>query len=92
MSKVTLSRRHNLGHGKLVAEVEQLADQLVEKYGGDYRWDGDRMTYRYSGGVTACVQCGEETVDIDLTFGMLMSMMKGPITRQIEDYLDKHLA
>ena len=91
MSKVSLSRRHNLGHQKLVAEVEQMARSLVDKYGGEYRWDGDRLTYSYSG-VTACVQCAEEDVNVDLTFGMLMSMMKGPITREVENYLDSHLS
>ena len=91
MSKVSISRKHNLGHEKLVDEVEELARWLVDKYGGEYRWDGDQVIYRYSG-VTACVRCAEDHVNVDLTFGMLMSMMKGPITREVENYLDNHLS
>ena len=91
MSRVSLSRKHNLDHGKLKTELESLADDLVAKYGGDYRWQGDQLTYEYSG-VKACVHCGEGEVKVDITFGMLMAMFKGQITRQIEEYLDRHLS
>ena len=91
MSKVSISRQHSMDHDKLLAEVEELAQGLVKKYGGEYRWDGDQLTYDYSGGVTACVQCGSDDVQVEVKFGMLMSMLKGPISREIEEYLDKHL-
>ena len=80
-----------MNHDQLIAEVEDLAGQLVKKYGGDYHWEGDQLTYKYSGGVTACVNCTASDVSVDVTFGMLMSMLKGPITREIEEYLDDHL-
>jgi len=92
MSKISISRRHSMGRDQLVGEIEQLAKTLVTKYGGSYDWKGDELTYNYSGGVTACVRCAEKDLDVDVKFGMLMSMLKGPISREIEDYLDKHLS
>lgn len=92
MSKVSIKRSHSMDHAGLIAEVEDLADKLVGKYGGDYHWEGDQLTYKYSGGVTACVQCTKNDVGVDVSFGMLMSMLKGPITREIEEYLDKHIS
>ena len=77
---------------KLVAKVEELAQELVKKYGGEYSWSGNALNYSYSGGVDACVNCAAEQVDVEVKFGMLMSMLKGPISKEIEEYLDRKLA
>jgi len=90
MSKFSISRKHTMDHEQLLSEVEQLAVKLVQKYGGGYSWEGDVLTYNYSGGVNACVHCAPEKVDVDVKFGMLMSMLKGPVSREIEQNLDKH--
>jgi len=92
MSKVSITRRHTMGREQLTSEIQQLADKLVSKYGGSYNWKGDELTYNYSGGVTACVRCAEKDLTVDVKFGMLASMMKGTVTREIEGYLDKHLS
>lgn len=91
MSKVSISRRHGMSHNELISEVEHLAQSLVDKYGGSYSWKGNELIYNYSGGVTAMVHCGEDDVKVDVKFGMLMSMLKGTIAREIEGYLDSHL-
>ncbi len=92
MSKVSITRTHNMNRENLRAEVEEMAAQLVERHGGDYSWAGDQLTYKYSGGVTANVHCEDDRVRVDVSFGMLMSMLKGPISREIEQYLDKRLS
>lgn len=92
MSKVSIARRHGMGREQLTAEIQKMAEELVAKYGGSYNWQGNELTYNYSGGVTACVHCADEALNVDVKFGMLMSMLKGPITKEIEDYLDKHLS
>jgi len=92
MSKITVSRNHNMNHGELLTQVEHLADKLVAKYGGEYQWDGDELTYNYSGGVTACICCTEKDINVDVKLGMLMGMFKASIAREIEDYLDSHIS
>jgi len=92
MSKISVSRNHHMNHDELLAEVERLADKLVAKYGGDYQWNGDQLTYNYSGGVTACIQCTEADINVDVKLGMLMAMFKGSISKEIEDYLDSHIS
>lgn len=92
MSTISIRKGHHMSHSELVAEVEHLADKLVDQYGGDYGWDGDELTYSYSGGVTAKVACSADEVAVDVKLGMLMSMMKGAISREIEDYLARHIA
>lgn len=92
MSKVSIARRHGMERDQLTSEIEQMAKDLVKKYGGTYSWKGDELTYNYSGGITACVHCADKELNVDVKFGMLMSMLKGPITKEIEDYLDKRLS
>lgn len=92
MSKISICREHSMAHEDLLNQVEELADKLVAKYGGEYEWDGDELCYRYSGGVTAKILCTDEDVNVDIKLGMLMAMLKGTISREVEEYLDNHIS
>lgn len=91
MSHISINRNHHMNHEALIAHVEELANKLVAKYGGEYQWAGDELTYTYSGGVTANIHCSPEDVNVDITLGMFMKMFKANIAREIEDYLDNFM-
>ncbi len=91
MSKIAIRREHNMDRAALLGEVENLATDLQQKYGGEYHWQGDVLKYHYSGGLDAAVACSDQEVRVDVSLGMMLSMMKKPIQRQIEDYLDRHI-
>jgi putative polyhydroxyalkanoate system protein len=91
MSKIFICRQHQFDHDELVSHVEQLAGKLVEKYGGNYEWQGNDLIYEYSGGLTARVKCSEDEVNVDVKLGMLMAMVKSTIAREIENYMDSYI-
>lgn len=92
MSSFTLHREHSMGRDELVAHVEELADTIVSRYGGDYRWEGDVLCYDYSGGVSAKISCTASDITVDVKLAMLMGMFKGPLSREIESYLDRKIS
>jgi putative polyhydroxyalkanoate system protein len=75
----------------LKTEVGALGDKLVEKFGGHYHWEDNKVYYAYSG-VKACVTCGDSDVQVDVELGMMMSFMKGKIKSEVETYLSKHIS
>ncbi len=48
MSRVTIRRKHKLGHAELLERVSHLADRLGEKYGADIRWEGETVHIEHS--------------------------------------------
>lgn len=91
MSSLCIKRQHTMAPDKLKSEVEALAEKLVDKFGGSYQWEGDKIRYAYSGGVKASVACTPKDVQVDVELGMMMSMLKGKIKSEVEGYLDKHI-
>ena len=92
MSTITIKRGHTMAAEQLKTEIEALADKLVEKFGGSYRWEGNEIHYDYSGGLNACVACGPSEVKVDVKLGMMMGMFKSKIKSEVEDYLDRHIS
>lgn len=92
MSRIYIQRDHELDGKTLQKRVERLARQLQDEFGGDYRWEGRTMHYRYSGGIDARLTVEEQDVLVDVKLGVLMLMMKKRLQQEIEHYLDKHLA
>lgn len=90
MSKISITREHHFSHQEAIAHIEQLADKLVQKYGGSYEWQGDDLVYDYSGGLTARVSCSEDDVSVNIKLGMLMAMLKSTIANEVEGYMDKY--
>ena len=48
MSRITVRRKHKLGHVELRDRVSHLAERLGEKYGADCTWDGDTVHIDHS--------------------------------------------
>ena len=91
MSQIHLQREHELDRATLRKRVEKLAGQLKSTHGGDYRWEGDKVHYSYSKGIDALLTLQPKEILVDVKLGMLMSMAKKPLQREIERYLDEYL-
>lgn len=91
MGALRINRAHGLAPEALRERVEQLAAKLVERYGGDYQWQGDQVRYRRPGGVDAEIHCGVEELCIAVTLGPLAGFLRGTIERELNDALDRYL-
>jgi len=92
MAQIRIERQHQLDAGHLRERLEQLGETLVAKYGGEYRWQDNRIHYSYAGGVDAWVSYSDDLVTVEGRLGLLMSAFKGMIQSEVESYLDRKLA
>ena len=92
MSRIYIQREHELDRKTLRRRAESLAKQLKKEYGGSYRWEGNTVHYNYSGGIDARLTLQKDDILVDVKLGVLMLLAKGPLTREINRYLDDHLA
>ncbi len=90
MSRVTIRRKHKLGHAELLERVSHLADRLGEKYGADIRWEGDTVHIEHSN-VTGTVEVSRKEVVIDAKLGFFLSMFQHRVEEEISKILDEEL-
>jgi len=90
MSRVTIRRKHKLGHAELLERVSHLADRLGEKYGADIRWEGETVHIEHSN-VTGKVEVSSKEVVIDAKLGFFLSMFQHRVEEEITRILDEEL-
>lgn len=91
MAKISLTRPHQLGGEEIHDRVEALARKLVTRFGGHYQWQDAAVRYRRAGGVDAVIECGAESIRIEVTLGPLAGFLRDTIERELDAALDRHL-
>jgi putative polyhydroxyalkanoate system protein len=91
MSHISIERKHNLGREAARAKAQVLVEKLVSRYDVTAQWQGDTVEVRRSG-ANGQIIIDDDTIRVDLTLGMMMSMMSGTIESEIGRVLDKALA
>lgn len=93
MATIEISRAHGLGLDSAKARAEQLANDLQERMGISWRWDGD--TIRFSAeagpakGATGVVKVATTEVRVEIDLPFLLRPMKGMIQGKVEEKLGK---
>lgn len=90
MSQIHLVRPHHGDRGEARAALDEAAQHIAERYGIHYEWDGDALRFSRTG-VEGIMRIGEADVEIDVRLGFMLTMLRGPIQREIELELDRHL-
>lgn len=91
MNKIQISRKHNMGHQECCELAEGLLDQLVGKYGGSIKNDGQCYHYRHSTGMKAMVEPREDELDITVKLNLITKSFAPRVEEQINKVLDEKL-
>ncbi len=91
MSKIEITRRHNLGIEAARTEVERIAQRARDDFGAHYAWDGDTLRFSRSG-VQGKIAITGESLDLSIKLGLLLSAIKGQIEERIVAKIDQNLA
>jgi putative polyhydroxyalkanoate system protein len=91
MASIDIQHKHNLPPAKARKAVEQAAIKLGEKFGMDYRWEGDILHFVRSG-VDGRIALAPKQVHITAKLGFLLSAMQAPIETEIRRVLKDKLA
>ncbi len=91
MSKIHIVRNHNLTLAEARTEVEHIAQRVDSEFGAEYEWDGDTLRFSRSG-VSGEITVTEDTLDLQVTLGLLLTAVKGQIEQKIAEKVDETLA
>lgn len=91
MSVIRVERAHNKGLEAARQEAEQLAEDLTEKFGLKYRWQGDKLEFKGSG-AKGNMLCAEDEISIYLELSFVLRPFKTRIEQEIHKGLDTFVA
>ena len=83
---IDIRHRHSLPHAQARKAVEDVAVKLGERFGMDYRWEGDVLHFKRSG-VDGRIALTPKQLHVTAKLGFLLSAMKGPIEQEIRRVL-----
>ena len=85
-----ITRKHSLGVEEAKRRVDKVADELGGKLNLRSRWDGDNL--RVNGrGVSGRIAVAADSVEVHVTLGLTMLMLREPIRVAIEDSIDHYI-
>ncbi|MEO6264204.1 MAG: polyhydroxyalkanoic acid system family protein [Luteimonas sp.] len=88
MSAIEIRHAHSLPPAKARKAVEEVAVKLAERFGMDYRWEGDVLHFNRSG-VDGHIALEPRQLHVTAKLGFLLTAMKGPIEHEIRRVLDQ---
>jgi putative polyhydroxyalkanoate system protein len=91
MSAIDIQHRHSLPAADARKAVEDVAVKLGEKFGLDYRWEGDTLHFVRSG-IDGRIALAPSSLHVTAKLGFLLSALKGPIESEIRRVLDQKFA
>jgi len=83
---IDIRHRHSLPLAQARKAVEDVAVKLGERFGMDYRWEGDELHFKRSG-VDGRIALTPRQLHVTAKLGFLLSAMKGPIEEEIRRVL-----
>ena len=86
MSRIDLRHPHALPPAQARRAVEDIAVRLGQRFGLDYRWEGDTLHFRRAG-VDGRILLAPGWLHVQASLGLLMAGLRGPIEQELRRVL-----
>lgn len=90
MATVEVTREHTLGKDAAKERAQKMADKLAAKLGAECNWQGDELIFQRSG-VDGTILVGEDSVNVTVKLGMMLTPMAGMVKGEIDKALNRYL-
>jgi putative polyhydroxyalkanoate system protein len=91
MADIDIRRKHSRSLKDARTAIERVAEHIAEKFDVEYGWNGNTMEFSRSG-VDGHIAVSGKEVHVTATLGFLLMAIRGPIEREIHQYLDKEFS
>jgi len=95
MATIDVRRSHQLTKDAARTKAEELARDMQQKLGLDWRWEGDQIKFQAPGGAakgtTGVVDVNDREVRVQIDLPFLLRAMKGTIETKVREKLERAL-
>ena len=90
MADIEMHRTHHLGLKGARTAADKMAGNLADKFDLSGEWKGNTLHFSRSG-VNGQLVVTDHDMNLAITLGFMLKMMKGPIEKAIHEQLDSVL-
>ncbi len=90
MADISMKRTHELGLKGARVAADKMAEKLGEKFDLTGDWKGNTLHFNRPG-VNGTLVVTDHDMQLEVTLGFMLKMMKGPIEKAVYEQLDKVL-
>jgi len=90
MATIHVREEHHLGTLIAKQKIEEVAQELEERLGVSYHWDGNELHFDRTG-TSGTILVEENAVTVDVTLGIMFAAFKGEVERQLKTLLHQNL-
>jgi putative polyhydroxyalkanoate system protein len=87
MSRIRISKQHHLTHKKAKDVAEKIARDLQKRFALEYAWNGDHVDFERPG-LSGRMHVGADEISLDVNLGLLLSVLKPALEKEIHAQLD----
>ena len=91
MPSIDITRHHSRPLPEARKKVERVAKHIAEKFQVVYEWQGNTLHFSRSG-VDGQIAVTTKLIKVTANLGFLLSMIKDPVEREINRYLDEEFS
>lgn len=88
MPSIDIKRNHSRPLPEAKKSIERVAEHIAEKFQVSWQWEGNTLHFQRSG-VDGHIKVTGKHVHVIVNLGFLLSMLKTPVEREINRYLDE---
>ncbi len=90
MADISMKRSHELGLKGARVAADKMAEKLGEKFDLTGDWKGNTLHFNRPG-VNGTLAVTDHDMQLEVTLGFMLKMMKGPIEKAVQEQLEKVL-
>ena len=91
MGSFRVSKPHTMNREEVREAAEELARELKNRHGLNYRWQGDSATFSRSG-LDGKLSIEEDSIELSVKMGMFASAFERPLKKAITEFLDEYVS
>lgn len=91
MPTINVTRKHQKSMKDARTAVEHVAAKIAERFDVDYEWEGNTLHFQRSG-VDGHIALAKGEVNVKVNLGFLLTALRGPIEREINNQIDREFA
>ena len=88
MPSIDITRHHSRPLAEAKQKVERVAKHIAEKFQVVYEWQGNTLHFSRSG-VDGQIAVTPKLIKVTANLGFLLSMIRDPVEREINRFLDE---
>ena len=91
MSSIDITRHHSQPLAEAKKKVDRVADHIAQKFQVVTEWQGNTLHFSRSG-VDGQIAVTSKLIKVTANLGFLLSMLRDPVEREINRYLDEEFS